>query len=64
MHMAGSHWGLTHFDLARRQMLWPDSMEGMFLTRQQAFTMMRTFLNSTPILHTTGVWVESEERSV
>ena len=64
VHMAGSHWELAHFDLARRQMVWLDSMEGMFLTRQQAFTMMRTFLNSTPILHTTGVWVESEERSV
>lgn len=64
VHMAGSHWGLAHFDLARRQMVWLDSMEGTFLTRQQAFTMMRTFLLGTPILHTTGVWVESEERSV
>jgi len=64
VHMAGSHWGLAYFDLARQQMVWLDSMEGTFLTRQQAFTMMRSFLDSTPILHTAGVWVESEERSI
>ena len=62
--MAGSHWGLAHFDLARQQMFWLDSMEGTFLTRQQAFAMMRSYLDSTPILHTAGVWVESEERSI
>jgi len=64
VHMAGSHWGLAYFNLDRRQMVWLDSMEGAFMTRKQAFTMMRRFLVSTPILHTTGLWMESEERSV
>jgi hypothetical protein len=64
VHMAGSHWSLAHFDLARRRMVWLDSMEGVYLTRQQGFTMIRTFLNDTPVLHTTGVWVKSDERSI
>ena len=33
VHMAGSYWGLAHFDLACRQTAWLDSMEGTFLTR-------------------------------
>ena len=60
VYQGDSHWGLAVISPLHRRMYWLDSYEGVFITRDEAFRMMRNWITANPLYSSLGLWTKNE----
>jgi len=64
VHMGGEHWGLAYLDITQHRIVWLDSLEGLYVGRQQAIEMLRRFINQHSHLNDNIVWEDTPIHSI